>query len=372
MHSKLFRRGQRSAVYVCLSLGLGGAFTGMGCASDETRVVVEARPELSVGSVSLALSTRGTSGTLYRLRQAVFQTTQLGGAGFSSVLFSEDDPLATTLEASLPTGDYVIDLLSGWSLEKVQNGVVSSVAATLISSPTQFFSIANAEETNVSYRFETSGDIVDFGEGRLVVEIQVEEQDEVPDGGQPPPILGEPLQVVDGLISQETNAHGIRAGLFAAAAPIGSSIEVTSQTGPICARGDVAAVLDNDFANQWGATLGFSFLSASLEPAPWDRDGGRVAGFAFTVQGPDTSTLRFGATQSGVTPGAEVHCRPLAVVSGDTVVLRFDELDRNCWEGIRDPLLAKELIQFEWAIPSDPTSSHHFDFCIDDIRPILQ
>jgi hypothetical protein len=110
-----------------------------------------------------------------------------GGSGsgpfdpfFSTTLFSESDPFAPTLEADLPTGTYEINLFGGWFLERVQNGVAEPVEARLVSSPFQIFDIRANGETFVSYRFETNGEVIEFGEGRLIVTIEV---DEVGGGG---------------------------------------------------------------------------------------------------------------------------------------------------------------------------------------------
>ena len=48
--------------------------------------------------------------------------------------------------------------------------------APLIASSVQGFSIQNNDETFVTYRFETNGEIVEFGQGRLVVGIEVTER----------------------------------------------------------------------------------------------------------------------------------------------------------------------------------------------------
>lgn len=104
-----------------------------------------------------------------------------GGTGFTTFLFSEDDPFSTTLETNLPTGQYVITLFEGWVLERVQGGEVTVVDAQLVSPSTLDFFISPSEETFVNYSFQTAGEVVNFGDGRLVVDIDVIEQP----GGNP-------------------------------------------------------------------------------------------------------------------------------------------------------------------------------------------
>lgn len=259
-----------SAFTFCSHASLLVACAGAGlvaCSgSDKTDLSGGAETADSVGTMQLALTARGASGALYRLRQGVFQIEQLGGseepglppppvdppifspgprpappmqggvdagvagsstggfagslgmagspgiagsggaptggvggtAGASSggfggsggglfftSLFTEDDPLATTLETDLPTGQYLITLFDGWFLERVEFGEVTVVDAELVSSSVVDFFISPNEETFVSYRFETDGDVVDFGQGRLIVDIEVEEGRGGGGGGDP-------------------------------------------------------------------------------------------------------------------------------------------------------------------------------------------
>ena len=88
------------------------------------------------------------------------------GGGFFTFLSTEDDPLATTLETNLPAGpvpDHAVRRLvprarSGW------RGDGGRCTAGQSPQTLDFFISAN-EETFVSYRFETNGDIIDFGNG---------------------------------------------------------------------------------------------------------------------------------------------------------------------------------------------------------------
>ncbi len=372
------RRSWRRGVLVALAaLGAGG-WASAGCSDTErVHVVGELNErEGEQGQLALGLTARGASGALYRLREAVFQAFQTDGLGFSSaVLFSENDPTATRLETTLPVGGFQIDLFNGWFLEKVEGNSVSRVQATLLSSSHQFFDIRSNEETFVTYRFETNGEIVEFGNGRLIVQIEVDETTTVPpppvDAGPADPVFGEPLVLVDGL--GESSAHGIHGAFFTVTSPVGSSIEVNSSTGSFCVSGNLGQVTDNDFANQWGALIGVSFVSEPTPegslPAPWDRDGGRAIGFAFDVTG-ILPPLRFGALNAGDPPDV-INCRPLEPGEG-TFVVPFAALDLNCWEGVDNPFVAGNLSELFWTLPADPGSSHAFDFCLSNVRPILQ
>lgn len=334
------------------------------------------------GQLQLALTAQGSSGALYRLREAEFDVFSIG-PGFSPGAFlrTETDPLASTLETTLDIGQYVVTLFPGWVLEKVQGGEVTRVQARLLSPESQEFSIAANEETSVRYRFETSGEVVEFGRGRLIVAIEVEER------GPPEPdpvfTLGEPLQIVDGVISVDSNPYGISATLFSVTSPLGTELTVTEDTGALCVRGHTDPVIDGDFANRWGGLWGFQFVSteATSEPdggvpvtlaAPWDLDGGRVVGFAFTITGPNVPPLRLQALPGGADPNVDNFCSNLAPVPGAPVQVPFSAIDRNCWEGVDNPMIADSLANVVWMVPADVSVGHVFDVCVTDVRPLLR
>lgn len=221
------------------------------------------------------------------------------------------------------------------------------------------------------YRFETNGEVVEFGQGRLIVQLDVEERNGggVPDGGVGDGgVPGAALEIIDGVIFPETNPHGIGAFAFAVTSPENASIEFTSLTGSLCVRGQVGIVQNGDFANQWGA-----FVGLDLTPfiaAPWDMDGGAVSGFAFNVSGPVIPPLRFAAQPGGSDPTVDNFCRVIDVAPGADIEVPFESLDRDCWLGARDPMVATSLTNVHWLVPADELSEHAFDFCIDNLRPI--
>jgi len=356
----------------------GSAAGFVGCSQhDVSQITSESvpAPASEVGQLQLALTSRGASGALYRLRQAsfeIFNQDQFGG--FGGFLQSDSDPLATSLETTLDIGNYQIELFSGWFLEKVEGSQVTRVQAQLLSPETQDFSISANGETTVRYRFQTNGEIIEFGQGRLIVQIDVDEQSSPP---PPPPgdagpgvTLGEPLPIVDGNVGP--NPFGINAALFSAAAPIGADIVVTSNTDQICVQGSIQPVLNSDFATQWGAIFGLAFLDAEGNPQPWNLAAGEVTGFAFTVSGSDFPFTRFIALPGGADPTTTNFCSSLAPVTGQSLLEPLDSLTRDCWIAGGEPLSAPALSTIGWSIVSDVGVAHTFDFCISDLRPILR
>jgi hypothetical protein len=362
-------RTQSLSAQVLMVVAASGVMSlSTGCSdNDVVRTEGANIPSTDTGRLQLALTARSDSGALYRLRQASFQVlNQDPFGGFGTFLSTENDPLASTLEATLQTGDYTVDLFGGWFLEKVIDGVATPVAANLLSSPTQFVSIAANQESLVSYRFETNGEVIDFGTGRLIIEIEVTERSA---GSN----LGEPLQLLNGFISRESNLHGIEAQLFVATSPLNANIQVTSDTGALCVQGDVGVVQDGDFTTQWGALVGLVFTSGGTEAAPWDLDGGNVTGFAFTLTGPAVpAPLRLGALPGGADPNVDNFCQQLAATPGATLQVPFSGITRDCWLIGNEQMLASSLQNINWTIPADEMVPHVFDFCVSDLRPILR
>ncbi len=193
-----------------------------------------------------------------------------GGGGFFAFLFSEDDPQSTTLETNLPTGQFIITLFDGWFLERVQGGEVTVVDARLVSPQTLDFFISANDETFVNYRFETNGEIVDFGQGRLIVDIEV---DEVQGGGGADPRRG--------VMENDINALPFSLGeaLSVALANAGSSLEgIEAYHGIIdsyatAADGrDPGAIHCDDELTNGGPTLnGFPLQCGRLEAQQFDN-----------------------------------------------------------------------------------------------------
>ena len=350
----------------CVVLALAAGPALVACSSDDSRSRSPLVAERS-GRMALALSTRGASGSLYRLRQAEFFVSQQSTdpfSGFALVLSSEEDPLASTLEATLPAGDYSVELFFGWTLEKVVEGEVVTVDARLLSPAQQLVSILPDEESPVSFRFETEGEVVTFEQGRLVIDIEVEEKG--------PAVLGDPLEIVDGAIAAGSNEHGIAAELFTVTSERNATLEVTEDTGELCVSGVLEPVLDGDFATQWGAIFGLTFVGDDGEATPWDRDGGSVDGFAFTITGPAIPPMRFGALAGDGDSAVDSFCAPFIAASGDTLEISIDQMTRDCWIPGGEALITPTLSNIIWNMPTDTFSTQEYDFCVSDLRPILR
>lgn len=87
--------------------------------------------EQRVGSLALALQTTAPSGSVYRLRNAFFQITNIRSGETVDFLTSENGlPDAAELTTILASGSYTVTLLPGWFLERLSSGVPGGTAGT--------------------------------------------------------------------------------------------------------------------------------------------------------------------------------------------------------------------------------------------------
>lgn len=141
------------------------------------------------GTLQLPLVTQGASGTQYRLRDATFEVVSYGyyyypyesgaggegGAGAQHLtVSSEDDPEATSIAVSVERGDYIVRLLPGWRMEKVDAAGATDVEATLLSSDTQWVYVAAHSSSWVEYEFGLGERSLWFN-GKLNIDIRVHE-----------------------------------------------------------------------------------------------------------------------------------------------------------------------------------------------------
>ncbi|HMA91259.1 MAG TPA: LamG-like jellyroll fold domain-containing protein [Polyangiaceae bacterium] len=158
---------RRSTIwYLFASLGFViGPSTG--CSNEGSQIAAQ------LGALQLALTGSSTSGLSYRLRDGVFQIT---GAS-TATLTTEADPNAATLTVDLTAGSYLIDLQSGWRLErKLPDGTYEVVESVLVSTNPTGFTVVDQQTTNVRFRFTAGDEAVELGFGRLVLGIDVDDQ----------------------------------------------------------------------------------------------------------------------------------------------------------------------------------------------------
>jgi len=159
--------------WICSFFGLAWG----GCAVDSTTLVEPVRAEQ--GSVALPLRTE-TNGIAYRLRTANFDVT----GPESLTLHTDDAPDTLVLRHPLQVGDYQIELLDGWHLERQRGTGFEDVSASLLSPKLQSVSIARDQTTSLAYDFRTEQAVVGFGEGDLALSIGVQDSESCGIGGR--------------------------------------------------------------------------------------------------------------------------------------------------------------------------------------------
>ncbi len=162
---------------------LGGGATVIAACGPE----VTSETEESFGKTRIPLQTTSSKGIVYRLQPAGF------------TIQSTDDPALPpdtynapttedTFTADLPIGNYNVTLDEGWRLRRrvvANDGTVTySVLAIedtlLLSDQTQPVAIVEQEVSSMVFAFKVGDDLIQFGEGRLEVDITVDDS-EAPD-----------------------------------------------------------------------------------------------------------------------------------------------------------------------------------------------
>lgn len=101
---------------------LTGCFGGPKDTSEQTE---------STGSVRLALQTTGPSGSVYRLRDAVFQITDVRTGELVDFVFGDEGfEFSPEITRDLARGDYTVTLVSGWFLERIGGTAPSPIPGT--------------------------------------------------------------------------------------------------------------------------------------------------------------------------------------------------------------------------------------------------
>jgi hypothetical protein len=179
------RTSRRAWASLALVAGFG-ALALQGCSGTGGR---EGEPEVT-GRMNLPLTTQGSSGTSYRLRNATFVIQSqdyyyaddgavgIGGSSDVAIPFisvsSETDPSAANISVSLPEGYYHVRLGSGWSLEKGTAAGPQIVEATLLSGATQWVYVSRQSTSYAEFSFGIGSKEI-WLDGKLNIGIDVQE-----------------------------------------------------------------------------------------------------------------------------------------------------------------------------------------------------
>jgi hypothetical protein len=127
-------------------------------------------PPPPIGQLQLGLSS-GVGDAQYKLVNASFAIT--GSAELT--LESDDEPESDTLLRALPAGQYSVELLEGWQLERSSSAGSQPVPAELSSNNPLPFSIAAGALTTLTFQFKTGAPPpATTSDGQLRVSIEVD------------------------------------------------------------------------------------------------------------------------------------------------------------------------------------------------------
>ena len=101
------------------------------------------------------------SGASYRLSDASFEVT--GGAAPLTLTTSDGSAVLSLLTPPLTPGQYSVELLPGWVVERQAGGTFAAVAgATLTSTNPQTVSVVQGQIARAGFAFMAAGIAVDF------------------------------------------------------------------------------------------------------------------------------------------------------------------------------------------------------------------
>jgi hypothetical protein len=127
------------------------------------------------GSLQVAMQQQGADGALYHLRDARLRLT----GQLDTLIEVGDSPV---LQQTLPSGQYAMELLAGWWMQREKSGEQEEVGAELLGANPVEFSISSGQVTAVTLRFLVQGaGEIGFETGDMVVDMQV---DIAGDGGE--------------------------------------------------------------------------------------------------------------------------------------------------------------------------------------------
>ncbi len=216
--------------------------------------------------------------------------------------------------------------------------------------------------------------------------------------------LGKPFDIVNGVISADSNEYGLEASFYVVHNPKDTAVNVSTTTGQVCVNGALRRAVTGDFGSYQGLDIGFSVgptqfrtltetsLSIAPEAPAWQLDE-RVLGIAVTVTGLTPIIFGFLASPGGQDPGGQhgvlidltlfSTCNHPPITSSGQVSTDFFADMKNVWciPEYQQSWTATSVSAFFWTAGSvvvDPIAdggvddvTDPYDFCLSDIRPIL-
>jgi hypothetical protein len=198
--------------------------------------------------------------------------------------------------------------------------------------------------------------------------------------GQPGCIgVGVVLSARDGRVALESNGLGVQGSFFVgsdgmeggpstiSAYFVGADICVSGTAGPV----GLGPGGTPDYSRSWGAVLGLNLWQPEGTETAGDwsptTPSGEVTGFSFVMSGSVIpADVRFAVD------GRESYCGLVSTVSGMNQTWPLGELETECWSGMGvSPRGNEPFTTLQWLIPTNTDFAVPFEFCITDLRAIV-
>jgi hypothetical protein len=168
-----------------------------------------------------------------------------------------------------------------------------------------------------------------------------------------------------------TSLEGVVGSVFTVNSPRGTTMQLVESSERLCVRGELSPVINGDYPNYWGAEVGLVWAT-NADGTPLAEGAIDVAGFAFHLSGSMPELLRFRAGAADEDPYFSQYCANVFPAATDDAEIELEELQYECWNGFGAGFPSDSgVMLISWQIPADPLTQAPFDFCIEQIRPLL-
>ncbi|MEY4550781.1 MAG: hypothetical protein RL685_6976 [Pseudomonadota bacterium] len=202
------------------------------------------------------------------------------------------------------------------------------------------------------------------------------------------PGTGFVLTPVAGWVAGGTNEAGIQGSFFPLSDANNEAPQMPGTTtitpaedfsmamgAPICVSGTASQVIGEAYGQYWGGGVGFNLSDPGgmTGPTPWAR--GRVVGFSFDITGntiPPAGQFRFGAD---FYEGAAINGDSCISIAAGANTIMLGQIVNACWDGgaMAPPLSATAMLQsLKWQVATATAAPTPFNFCIENLRAIVQ
>lgn len=307
-------------------LSVIGACLGAACSTASDGDTTNER-QGRTGSLELPLRSTGASGAQYYLHGSFIVADESGAP--VAELAADADRDAQLLMLELSPGAYTVELVEGWTLERVLGGETTVVEATLVSPSIMPVRIAADQVTVVMFKLATAEEPVDFVRRTLGIGFEVDERAACGNGIVDPretcdagSSAGEPGGCDSSCAFRCVGACPLRVDPGAAEEGDGTSWESPAT--------DIQAAIDTQAARGggdiWVRGPGpYAALTGEPDRSLMElRDGVRVyGGFIGNEIRLEQRDPSFSTTIAGADVGTEDSTAPLIVGASDTVLDGF-------------------------------------------------